>query len=263
MSDFFLQNPPLICVAARVQFMPLALISEEYIPKLQEALRLKGYPHFETFEMNALRIDQDAQAGMSLTFDSLPRWSFSNLEKTICVRVDRESVTLFFADYHHFSQTQPIYSEILTIVEKTIPSLTLVSIQLRYINHIPLQVDENAADWVIPSVLGMPVLEGLGRQGSISETGFQTAEGGSLVVRCAALANGFTLPADILPLNIRLKHQLHCQTPFILLENVHTRPTSPALFTAEDCLRQLSGLRTHITNIFKATVTPTALESWK
>jgi uncharacterized protein (TIGR04255 family) len=262
MSDFSLQNPPLICVAARAQFMPLAKIAD-YIPEVQESLRLKGYPNFESSETKAFRIDNPAQAGVNITFESQPRWDFSNLERTILIRLDRESLTLFFADYHHFSQAQPFYSAILEMIAVKIPSLMLVGIQLRYINHIRLDVGENAADWVIPSVLGMPVVGGLTRQGSISETGFETPEGGSLIVRCAALANGLTLPPDILPLNIALKHSLHSDAPFVMLENVHACLMKDVPFSTENCLNQLSTLRANIVKIFRVTVTPKALESWK
>lgn len=262
MYDFSLQNPPLICVAARVQFMPLAKIAD-HIPNVQEALRIKGYPHFESSETRTLRIDDHAQAGTNVTFESQPHWDFLNLERTISVRLDQESLTLFFAEYHHFSEAQPIYSAILEMIAEVIPSLMFVGIQLRYINHIPLDVGENAADWVIPSVLGMPVVGGLIRLGSISETSFQTPEGGNLIVRCAALANGLTLPPDILPLNVELKHSLQCDTPFVMLENVHVRRMKAVPFSAENCLDQLSELRGHIAEIFKATVTPKAQESWK
>ncbi len=263
MSDFSLNHPPLICVAARVQFMPVEKISA-YISELQEALRLAGYPHFEEQRTKVWQIDDRAEAGMNVSFQEISRWDFANLEKTVTIRVDRESLTLLFTDYDHFSNAEPHYRTILKKVEEKIPSLLPQLVQLRYIACIPLPEGASPTDWVTPSVLGMPNLDRLQRLGSVSETSFLTPEGGQFVTRCMSLGpQGLTLPADLLPLNAKLKHPLQSETPFLLLENLHQRQAEVATFAAESCLTQLSSLRAQNAEVFQATVTPQALESWK
>ncbi len=264
MSDFSLNNPPLICVVARVQFAPVEKIAN-YISDLQEALRLNGYPLVQDpITTKSWRIDDRADAGMNVAFQEFSRWNFSNVEKTVTIRVDRESVTLLFTDYDHFKNAEPHYRKILTMVEKAIPALLPQLVQLRYIAHIPLQGESGPMDWVTPTVIGMPNLGELRRQGSISETSFVSPEGGQLVVRYMSLGpNGLTLPPDLLPLNAKLKYSLQSEVPFIMLENLHQRQADETAFTAESCLAQLSALRKHNTEVFKATVTPKALDSWK
>jgi hypothetical protein len=44
---------------------------------------------------------------------------------------------------------------------------------------------------------------------------------------------------------------------------VHQRQADPVTFSAESCLAQLSSLRRHNAEVFRATVTPKALETWK
>jgi uncharacterized protein (TIGR04255 family) len=110
----------------------------------------------------------------------------------------------------------------------------------------------------------MPNLGELKRQGSISETSFQTPEGGQLVTRCMSLGAGSpTLPPDLLPLNASLKYPFPGNCPFLLLENLHQQPAEQTRFSAESCLSQLSALRHHNAEVFQATVTPKALETWK
>jgi hypothetical protein len=110
----------------------------------------------------------------------------------------------------------------------------------------------------------MPNVGELKRQGSISETSFQTPEGGQLVTRCMSLNAGSpTLPPDLLPLNASLKYPVLGDGPFLLLENLHQRPAEPIAFSAESCLSQLSALRGHNATVFQATVTSQALETWK
>lgn len=264
MSEFSLNDPPLICVAARVQFAPVQSI-EKFIPGLQEELRLNGYPLAQDpVATKNWRIEDRAEAGMNVDMHEFLRWDFSNVERTVTIRVDRESVMLLFTGYDHFRNAEPRYREILGMVEKSIPGLLPQMIQLRYVGYIPLEGNAPPTDWVKASVLGMPNVGELKRQGSISETSFQTPEGGQLVTRCMSLNAGSpTLPPDLLPLNALLKYPFLGNGPFLLLENLHQRPAEQVPFSAESCLSQLSGLRGHNATIFQATVTTKALETWK
>jgi len=263
MSAFSLSKPPLICVAARVQFAPLAKIAD-YIPDLQEALRLKGYPHFEEQKTKAWHIADLAEAGMNVSFQEQSRWDFSNLNRTVTVRVDRESLTLLFTDYDHFANAEPQYRAILGMVEATIPALIPQVLQLRYISYIPYDESSSPTDWVVPSVLGMPNIGPLQRHGSLSETSFLTPEGGQFVVRCLSFGpNHLTLPPDLLPLNVQLKYPQHSKTAFLMLENVHQQKATASELTAEACLAELSALRPYNVEVFQKTVTDKALEAWK
>jgi uncharacterized protein (TIGR04255 family) len=264
MSEFFLNDPPLICVAARVQFAPVQSI-EKFIPGLQESLRLNGYPLAQDpVTTKNWRIEDRAEAGMNVAFQEFSRWDFSNVERTVTIRVDRESVTLLFTGYDHFRNAEPHYRSIFAMVEKAIPALLPQLVQLRYIGYIPVEPPSDPKEWVLASVLGVPNLGDLKRQGSISETTFQTPEGGQLVTRCMSLGpKNLALPPDLLPLNARLRYDLRSKLPFLLLENVHQRPAEQVPFSAESCLAQLSDLRRHNAAVFQATVTREAIETWK
>lgn len=264
MSEFSLNHPPLICVAARVQFAPVQTIGK-HVPELQESLRLNGYPLAQDpVTTKNWRIEDLGGAGMNVAFQEFSRWDFSNAERTVTLRLDQESLTLLFTDYDHFAHAEPHYRSIFSMVGKAIPALLPQFVQLRYIGYIPVEPPSDPREWVLPSVLGMPNLGELKRQGSISETTFQTPEGGQLVTRCMSLGpKNLALPPDLLPLNARLKPGLQSELPFLLLENVHQRPAEQVPFSAESCLAQLSDLRRHNAAVFQATVTPEALERWK
>lgn len=226
---------------------------------------MKGYPHAQDpVETKTWRIDDLANAGMNVSFQTFPRWDFSNVERTITVRLDRESLTVLFTDYDHFEHAEPHYRGLFAMVENAIPALLPQMIQLRYIAYIPVEPPSDPKEWVLSSVLGMPNLGEMRRQGSISETTFQTPEGGRLVTRCMSLGpKNLTLPPDLLPLNAKLKHDLQSKVPFLLLENVHQRPAEQVPFSAESCLSQISGLRRHNAAVFQSTVTPEAIQTWK
>lgn len=262
MSEFSLNHPPLICVVARVQFAAVETIVN-YVPGLQESFRLNDYPLVQDpVTTKNWRIEDRADAGMNVNFQEFLRWDFSNVERTVTIRLDRESLTLLFTDYDHFAHAESHYRSIFSMVEKAIPALLPQLIQLRYIAFIPYESDPT--EWVLPSVLGMPNLGQLQRQGSISETTFLTPEGGQLVTRCMSLGpKNPTLPPDLLPLNAKLKYPILSELPFLLLENVHQRQADAVPFSTESCLAQLSDLRHHNVVVFQGIVTPKALETWK
>jgi uncharacterized protein (TIGR04255 family) len=264
MSEFSLTNPPLICVAARVQFMPVESMAN-FIPALQEALRLNGYPvTVDPIKTKNWRIDEVPGSGMNVAFQEFDRWDFSNVEKTVIIRLDKLSVSILFTAYDHFALAEPHYRNIFSMVESVIPSLLPQLYQLRYVGYIPCEVESDPSEWVTPSVLGMPNLGELQRINSISETSFETPEGGRLVTRCISLGpKHIILPPDLLPINASLRYPLESEVPFLLLENLHTQAAPPAPFTAESCLAQLSALRRHNAEVFQATITTKALELWK
>lgn len=264
MSEFSLKRPPLACVAARVQFAPVQTIGK-YIPGLQESLRLNGYPLAgDPVATKNWRLEDRGEAGVNVAFQEFSRWDFSNVERTVTLRLDQESLTLLFTDYDHYAHAEPHYRSLLAMVEKAIPALLPQVVQLRYIGYLPVEPPSDPTKWVLPSVLGMPNLGELKRQGSISETTFQTPGNGRLVTRCMSMGpKNLTFPPDLLPLNAKLKYPLQSEHAFLLLENVHQRPADQVPFSADSCLAQLSGLRPHNAEVFQATVTPEALQTWK
>ncbi len=265
-TDFpsIFRNPPLLCVVARVQFAPIQKIAS-YVENLQEALRTSGYPLFEERTNKGVQIHGNSNGVMNVENREISQWDFSNAQKTVAARLDHESLTLFFGDYHNFEEVRSHYLAILQALEDTIPKITLSTLQLRYITFLPLEVGEEPKNWLQESLLGMPNLQTLQRQGSVSETSFQNSDGGMIFVRCHCLHGGFSVPADLLPLplNMHLKQPLECNHPFILLENVHVNKAQKQDFVAEQCLSELSAMRPQISEVFLASTTKKAHQKWK
>jgi len=257
---FTLSNPPLICVLARVQFTPIESIAD-YIPILQEKLRLIDFPHYQEGKIETLHVGSDSNAGMGISIEHHTQWSFSNVEKTLSLHVDQNSLSFIFGDYTDFATAESTYKSVLEAVEACIPKILCVAFQLRYINHIPIQGDPS--EWVSSSVLGLPNIGEMQRVASVSETSLATSENSKLVVRCSVLPAGPTLPPDLQPITIKLKHQLQCDSPFITLECVHLKNIEPHQLSQSWCLKQISSLRPNLREAFLHTVTPTALEQWQ
>lgn len=264
MTEFSLTKPPLLCVVARVQILRVESLAN-FIPTLQEALRLDGYPLSESpIKTKNWKIEEIQGSGMNVGYEEVERWEFSNAEKTVIIRLDIGSVSILFTDYDHFSHAEPHYRRILSMIEEAIPSLQATSFQLRYVGYIPCEHDSDPSEWVTASVLGMPNLGDLQRSRSISETHFETPDGGQMVTRCMSMGSrNLTIPPDLFPLRATLRYPEISPVPFLLLENVHHRKIDPTPFTSASCLAQISALRLYNSQVFQATVMPKALESWR
>ena len=103
---------------------------------------------------------------MNVGFQEFSRWDFANVDGTVTIRVDGESVTLLFTDYDRFENAEPHYRKILAMVENAIPALLPQMVRLCYVANIPLTQDSPPTDWVVQSVLGVVNLGDLSRQGA-------------------------------------------------------------------------------------------------
>ena len=261
-SDFSLNNPPLLCVMARVEFAKIPKI-KDYAVDLHESLRMKNLWEFDERKSNGIHINPNAEAGPNITYGEEALWVITDRERKISLRVDSESITILFGNYNKFEQAEPLYVEVLQAIEQTIKGIVCKELQLRYINHIAQENGTGPDKWVKPAVLGMPNFEGLQRMASVSETSYRSTLGGRLVVRCSSMPNGLTLPPDLLPFEMESKLPLQSPTPFVLLENLHAKQAGQSAFSATACLEEFSEMRSDIHRAFQETATPQALEIWK
>ena len=261
-SDFSLNNPPLLCVVARVQFAKIPKI-KDYAVELHEDLRMKNLWEFDERTTNAIHIDPNAEAGANISYSKRHQWVITDRQRKISLRIDSESIAIVFANYTKFKKAKPFYQEVLRAVEKTIKGIACKELQLRYVNHIPQEKGTGPEKWVKPAVLGMPNFQGLQRMASVSETSYQTNAGGRLVVRCSSMPNGLTLPPDLLPFEMKPELPLQSSIPFVLLENLHAKKADQSAFSADACLKEFGEMRSDIHQAFRETSTPEALKIWK
>ena len=237
----------------------------DYFPSIQEKLRLLGFHEYgEVCKITQYKLDIEAK-GEKTAVNMLQRdyRSIYNSERSIALRIEEDSISVYFADYTNFAAAEDTYKKLLGAVEECIQGLFCKGFQLRYVNHIPLEGTESPAEWVIPAMLGLPNIGEMNRVNSVSETLLTTSAGGQLAVRCAGLSQGRTVSPDLLPLDIKLKSGLQCNTPFIILDLLHNQNIETETFTAQQCVESFSSLRLNLNEAFCSTVTPQALKSWQ
>jgi uncharacterized protein (TIGR04255 family) len=262
MTEITYNDPPLLCVVVSIQFEKVANFSE-HLSTLLKLFPEIGFPIPDSVKMNAIKFGPVGDAGPRVSWFETTKWDFKDQARTTLIRLDDDGVAIHFADYRTFDTKNKILQNILQVINEALPSVIVKEYVLRYINHIPIQENENLTEWVNPAILGLPdqpdlELESLG---SVTESIFQSGPDGRLLVRCSTMAGGLTLPPDLFPLDLNLSISLESNCPFIRLENVHLLQVTES-FQSTLALERISSLRASISLLFTALTTPTAHKKW-
>jgi len=252
-------NPPLICVVSRIQISPI-LDLEDCLGTLQRELRVNGYPDCTPSKHKNFTINNKTN---ELEVEETPKWFFSNKEKTVLLLLDKETIVLYFSDYKSFSHSQPDYKQILGIIEKVFDGVGVKALQMRYVDHIPMEIGSNATEWVLPSLLGMYCFGEFQRNVSVSETSMVTPENNQLIIRCSTAGRGKSLPIDLASAPLTWKYDSECSYPFITLDTIHSKQMNGTCFATKMIIDELSSLRKHLNTAFQNITTEKAQNQWK
>ncbi len=254
-------QPPLICVVARIDITPL-LGLEKHIPDIQSTLRSNGYPDYRKGTHNSIQID--GHSGEIVKSEQEDKHFFWNIEKSVLFTLEQQSVSIHFSRYKTFSESKKHIEIILNTIEEFIPAITTKSISLRYVDHISMDGDQNAAAYVSSSLLGMYSYGDVLRHASVSETSLSTASKSHLIIRCSITPNGNKLPPDLANSPIEWKELLATPTAFITLDTIHTKNMlSQGAHSATSIINEFSSLREPLNAIFLEVTTDHAREQWK
>ncbi len=254
-----LPNSPLFCVVARIEFLPFETFND-YKDRLKNQLHLLDYPIYRKGKNTEFKVDTSKKIVKTVDTDF---WVIANSEHTVLLTLGPNYMNISLADYSRFSKAKQHYENILSAIEKVIPELEPTNLHLRFIDHIPLKGYYNAADLITPSLLGLHDFDQFKRNVSVSETGMITAEGNHLIVRCSCVASGNKLPPDLVSLPLKWKSALVSETPFIILDSIHSKELDGSHINASELLKSLEGLKENLNTLFFNVTTPKAQESWK
>lgn len=257
------EKPPLLCVLFSLHFKPLDRIEANALA-FKENAALRGFPGFDFIGVDSFQVDKRADSDPQITFRKIPKWNFMTEDKKALIRLDSSSMTLHLADYSFFENAVDRLKTALELLKACCPEAKITRYTLRYINHIPLNPGESPAEWVNIALLGLPSQTEMGmeREGSVTETAFLVGDDQRYTVRCACFSRGLVIPPDLLPLPLDLKFDMESKTPFVRIENNHSKSVSAEL----DCalaFQALSDLRNPVTSFFSAITTPSAHIQWQ
>jgi uncharacterized protein (TIGR04255 family) len=240
------------------------LALDSYVPRIQDKLRLQGYP--------------DAQKGMLTTFnlnigapgESRPsqvpvshvtRYTFGNMDKTASFILDQDSLSFQTTNYNTFEDFSGIFLEGLRIVHEAVNLGYTDRIGVRYLDAIYPKKDENLSEYLNETVLGLygrldgdlihAFSETLVRNGSTNVIARTIIQGGQL---------GF--PPDLQPIGLIVAEK------FRAIDGIHAILDTDGAHDHRDAFdlrlieARLSTVHSAVIKAFKSTVTQRAIQTW-
>jgi uncharacterized protein (TIGR04255 family) len=185
-----LTNSPLALVLCQARFSPL-LAMGDYIAKVQDRLRLSGYPmNASTQVQEVLFAPQGAKTAVR------QHWEFLTKDRTTSVVVNQGFVVLQTTTYDTFEKFVLAVSDVVDVVASTVGGLLISRLGLRYIDVIRPREGESWRTYVQSGLHGFDS-EVFAPDSAVQlhQTVTKTSAG-TMIVRLLQNRDGALLPPD-------------------------------------------------------------------
>lgn len=197
-----MSNAPVYYALVQVKFTPVAAMSK-YVPEIQDALRLEGFPLFETQNTTELKFEiKNPNEPPLHSFVPVTNWLMVNPEKTAGFVLGDDYITFHTTDY---DTHEPFISALLLGLSKVMefakPSL-ISRIGLRYLDAVLPEGEELVEQYLVNELHGVDF--GLTPIQSLQEAVYQTSvepiiHQGIMVSRIFRVNGRLGFPPDMIP----------------------------------------------------------------
>lgn len=231
---------------------------QSFVPDIQEHFRKSGFPEYRTRQLPGNLVWN----GSELVQNTAPQWEFADKDNTTSILLNLDAVTVQTTAYKRFEDLHATIKLAFSTVHEVVSLAQAHRYGLRYVNVVRFGGNPTFAEWITPSLLGLPHLNGAYRAGSFSETVLHSDADSRLVARCMAMPDGLPIPVDLLPCTLSLPFAIPLDEPFVILDNDHSRTLSED-FDPETATRAVGDMHDLLDHAFRAAVTPYAIEQWE
>ncbi len=252
-----LTKSPLVLVLCQVRISAVRDMAK-YIPKLQDRLRREEFPVDASRELVELNVPAEG----SVTKRRRAHWEFRTLQEDCSIIVGESAVSIQTTAYSSFERFLDVLLLAMTAVDKVVGDLVVERVGLRYVNLIEPQPHESWKNYVQPGYHGQEN-ELMGTENTVSfmQTVADTGPNQSMIVRLAQNREGALVPPDLVPHRPVLERQAEEGKLITLLDLDHFRESREP-FRIENVMEKAWELHAGLDVMFRAMVTPHALETW-
>jgi len=197
-----LSKQPLVLVLIQIRFSPVMNL-ESYIPQIQAALRMAGYPLIEENDNLAVTVTPDGVRPVHTK-----QWRFKSGDEYSNVILDGGQLSFQTSDYVCFEQFYERFESVCTNVFENIAGFVQANViqrlGLRYVDRIiPSGGDDTVDSYIADGfrISQAPVFDSQPKICTVSQAGEAEIEGdkkGVLVVRITQGEKGLFLPPDLM-----------------------------------------------------------------
>lgn len=256
-----LPRTPLVYVVALARISPIDSISN-YVPGIQDRLRLKGFPRKVEGELKTIRFAPLSPPEIT----SVKRFEFQNRERTLGLVLTKDTVALHASRYSTFEDFCDWFKIGLDAVHAVANVQLIEQIALRYVDLILPLPGEELRQYVHPGLLGLDPEE-LGVERVLRTYLYKGLAGSTTFsIRLIQRDDGIALPPDLDP-GTTLEHRLGAPVPgeivtLLDFDHVASMEKTPIDFSVNAVLTHLANLHDKTDLAFRAAVTPHARKVW-
>ena len=264
-----MKHAPVYFAIAQVRHNPVLRISD-YLPQIQESMRIAGYPDFKRTVVLAFNLFSQAQDSAAPTAVQAPsphqveRFTFANTNCTRGFIVENNALSLQATEYDTFEIFSGEFFKGLAIIHTAVKLDYVERVGLRYLDAVvPKEGDTSLPKYLKLEVLGLAHSLGddIDVSLSISETHFK-ASAGRVLARTIIQNGSLGFPMDLQPIGVNIASR------FGGIHGVHAILDTDAsheerqVFDMPSLSARLTGLHDDVRMAFDAAVTPHALQVW-
>lgn len=251
---------PVFYTLSQVRFNPIAQMSE-YVPRIQDHLRRRGFPDFRPEVQVELAIRRPDEPQPDIQPQQRMRWSFTNTQRTEGYLLLSDVLIFHTTEYDSFKDFSDKIISGLALVHELVELAYVERIGLRYLNAIVPLAGDTLEHYLNPSLMGLSVTFGDGLRHSFTETVTQI-DNGTLVARSVISDGGLALPPDLFPLQLELQSRFASITNRNAVLDIDYFITKRSNLILKQVETQLLASHNIVETAFKVSVTGDALKRW-
>ena len=258
-------NAPVFYALAQCRFNPIDAM-EKYFPEIQESLRLLGYSGRTEIKAQNLTVNaMNDAAQASLTISDMTFWICHKADQTSGFVLGTDSLSFHTTHYETSETFLPEIIKGLRIVHEIVKLEHFSRIALRYLDLVLPKENENAVDYFVEGLRGLP---NVGKHlYSTSESYFETESGpselpGKLLARIFMTEGPVVYPPGLSPHGlVSLERFKGKNQPYGMIDTDYSvEGMIPVDFELVD--RQLTHLHAGVKAAFYSIITPPAESVW-
>lgn len=261
-----MSNAPVYYVLAQIKFTPVKAM-KKYVDDIQDALRLQGYPLFESRESTQIKFEFSApNEPAQPAFETVQQWYMSDLNRTSGFVLGNDFITYHTTDYETH---QPFLKELmkgLTVVMNNPKPALITRLGLRYLDAVLPEAGETIEQYLCEGLHGLDLK--LQQVQSVNEMVFQTNVGpvisnGFIVTRLHKMNGQLGFPPDMVPIGVDMLERFKTTTPLwhgiIDTDHYVEGNVPPSIDLVEE---QFISLHSVIKGTFNKMISPYATAKW-
>lgn len=267
MSDIVrMSNAPVYYVLAQIKFTPVKAM-KKYVDDIQDALRLQGYPLFESRESTQLKFEFNTPSEPAQpAFETVQHWYMSDLKRTSGFVLGNDFITFQTTEY---DTHQPFIKELMkgftAVMDHPKPAL-VTRLGLRYLDAVLPENGETIEQYLCEGLHGIN-LE-LDQIQSVNELVFQTkvgpiVENGFLVTRLHKMRGQLGFPPDMIPVGVDMIQRFRTEHELwhgIIDTDHYVEGSMPAVVDVIE--KQLTSLHSVVKGTFNKMISQYAIDKW-